>query len=218
MPTTADARDRRATPTRSAARRPRERCAAAATFHSSARYGDRGSQLRSGICRGHRHGGDRRDRADRRRQYRSLRIASGREAGAGVGPAVVTVERHGDADLLDGGSQSATWRGCARRRGTQVVLEQGTSSFSGGHVAKSFKLAGEFVAYLAEDWTKSETTDSVTAVSLTTGQRWHSDAINPLTGTGTGFEKLAVNRQGAAAWIGVTIADDGHRRWRLFLR
>jgi hypothetical protein len=132
--------------------------------------------------------------------------------------AVITVERHGDTDLLDGGTQSATWRGCARRRGEQVVLERGTSAFSGGHVATRFRLADEFVAYLAEDWTESETTDSVTVVSLATGQRWRSDAINTLTGDGTGFAELAVNRDGDATWIRVTIADDGHRRWRLFLR
>jgi hypothetical protein len=132
--------------------------------------------------------------------------------------AVLTVERHGDVDLLEGGTRSETWRGCARRRGTQVVLEQGTSSFGGGHVARAFDLAGEFVAYLAEDWTKYETTASVTVVSLATDERWRSDAINTVHGAGTGVVDLAVNRAGDAAWIRVTIADDGHRRWRLFVR
>src|SRR5256885_6614944 len=86
--------------------------------------------------------------------------------------AVITVERHVDGDPLDGGSESQIWRGCSEHAGDQLVLEQGTSAFGGGRIAKNFNLAGEIVGYLAVDLTKHETTAPLTVVSLATGSRW----------------------------------------------
>lgn len=134
--------------------------------------------------------------------------------------ATVTVaKRSAGPDVLGSESFSRTWSGCATRRGAQFELERSSGSSLGtSHYASRFEVAGEQVAFLVTDSDRRESTTRLATIDLSDGSRWESEGVNSVSGSGTGFAEIAVDRGGNVAWIRSTFDGRGRRQWRLYLR
>lgn len=109
--------------------------------------------------------------------------------------AVVVVRK---AHVRDGVRR--TYRGCARGgRGWSDLETAFTAAFDGGTSVGYLRASGPFAAYAVSRGTRYESAGQIVVVDLRSGARWASENVGGLSGPG--FEDVAVNEHGDAAWV-----------------